>query len=164
MLDRDRLLADIYDELRQAAARMIRREAPQLTLRPTELVNEAAMRVMKLDRMTWQDRQHLFATCARVLRQTMIDELRKRRAQKRQTPEITVTFEDMNGGIEIERLAELLVDLEEISPPLSAIVDLRFFAGLTVPEIAASTGQSERTVKRRWQTAKAWLATQLADA
>lgn len=164
MLDRDRLLADMYDELRRAAARMIRREAPQLTLRPTELVNEAAMRVMQLDRMTWHDRQHLFATCARVLRQTMIDELRKRRALKRQAPGITLTFDDLSGGIEIERLADLLTDLEEISPPLSAIVDLRFFAGLTVAEIAASTGQSERTVKRRWQTAKTWLATQMADA
>ncbi len=163
MSERDQLLAEVYDELRRAAARMMRRDAPELTLRPTELVNEAATRVMKLDHIAWADRQHMFATCARVLRQTMIDEIRSRNRLKRRKPDITVMLDDLGESVELERLTAALADLEQISPDLSGIVDLRFFVGLTIEEIAASTGQSERTVKRRWQAAKAWLATTLVE-
>ena len=163
MSERDQLLADVYDELRRVAARMMRRDAPELTLRPTELVNEAAMRVMKLDHIAWADRRHMFAISARVLRQTMIDEIRSRNRLKRRKPDITVMLDDLGESVELERLTAALGDLEQISPELSGIVDLRFFVGLTIEEIAAATGQSERTVKRRWQAAKAWLATTLVE-
>lgn len=162
--ERDRMLAELYDELRAAASRMLRREAPFLTLQPTELVNEAALRVMKLDRMSWHDRQHFFATGARVLRQAMIDAIRKRRSGKRQVPTIMFEAEHATTGIDVEILDSALTRLEAASPGLARIVELRFFVGLGMPEIARVTGQSESTVKRRWRTARLWLASELKAA
>lgn len=161
--DRDELLASVYDELRRASARMLRREVAYLTLQPTEIVNEAVMRVMNLDRMAWNDRQHMFATCSRLLRQAMLDAIRKRRAAKRQMPTLGLMIEDAGPAIDVERLDSALRRLEELSPDLARIVELRFFVGLTVEEIAAVTGQSDRTVKRRWQTARLWLADAMAE-
>lgn len=159
---RDALLASVYDELRLAAARLLRRDAPYLTLQPTELVNEAALRLMKLERMSFADRQHFFATGARVLRQAMIDEIRTRRARKRQRPEVAVTAEG-EAAIDVEALDSALVRLEAASPDLARLVELRFFAGLSVPEIAALWEESESTVKRRWKAARLWLAAELGD-
>lgn len=156
--ERDALLAAIYDDLRRTSARLLRREVDYLTLQPTELVNEAVMRVMKLDRMTWQDRQHMFATSSRILRQAMIDAIRKRRAAKRQMPEITMLIDDAKPPVDVERLDSALNRLEILSPELARVVELRFFVGLSVEEIAAVSDQSERTIKRRWQTARLWLA------
>jgi DNA-directed RNA polymerase specialized sigma24 family protein len=90
--ERGRMLAALYDNLRAVAARMLRREAPFLTLQPTELVDEAAMRIASLDRMSWHDRQHFFATGARILRQTMVDEIRKTRRAKRQASRLRGSY------------------------------------------------------------------------
>lgn len=158
--DRDQLLGDIYDELRAAAARMLNRDAPMLTLQPTELANEAALRIVKLEKMSWNDRQHFFATGARLMRQAMIDAVRSRRRAKRQQPEIV--FEDARGNIDVEALDAALVRLEAISPELARIVELRFFVGLPVDQIAVVLEASESTVKRRWQTARLWLAEELS--
>lgn len=156
---RDRILAELYDDLRAAAARLIRREAPFLTIQPTELVNEAALRLMRLDSMSWHDRQHFFATGARVLRQAMIDAIRKRRSAKRRAPTVLITGEGVD--LDLEALDAALTRLEEASPELARIVELRFFVGLGIAEIAAVTDASESTVKRRWRTARLWLATEL---
>jgi len=161
--DNAELLAEIYGELRRAARRLLYQEASDLTLRPTELVNEAALRVLALNRMTFKDRQHLFATCSKILRQTLFDEIRKRRSQKRQRPDITVIALDVHPRVDAEVLEDALARLEEISPELAAIVDMRYFTGLSIEEIAEATGQSPRTVKRRWHTARAWLAEDLGD-
>lgn len=161
--DRDALVAAVYDELRRASARLLNREVAYLTLQPTELVNEAVMRVMSLDRMEWRDRQHMFATCSRLLRQAMIDAIRKRRAAKRQLPDVTFAAPDAGPALDVERLDTALERLEMLSPDLARIVELRFFVGLTVEEIAAVTDLSERTVKRRWQAARLWLADAMAD-
>lgn len=161
--ERDALLAAIYDDLRRTSARLLRREVDYLTLQPTELVNEAVMRVMKLDRMTWHDRQHMFATCSRILRQAMIDAIRKRRAAKRQMPELTMMIDDASPPVDVERLDAALNRLETLSPDLVRIVELRFFVGLSVEEIAAVSEESERTIKRRWQTARLWLANAMEE-
>jgi RNA polymerase sigma factor (TIGR02999 family) len=158
---RDAALAEVYDALRRAASRLLAREAPYLTLQPTELVNEAAIRVIALDRMHWNDRTHFFATSARILRQAMIDAIRRRKSQKRRAPTVLVEGTG-DTGVDVEALDAALIRLEATSPELARIVELRFFAGLGIPEVAAATGQSERTVKRRWQTARMWLATELA--
>lgn len=161
-LERDRMLADLYDELRGAAARLLRREAPFLTLQPTELVHEAAMRIARLERMSFQDRQHFFATGARILRQAMMDEIRKKRSAKRQAP--TVTIQVDSAEVDVEALDAALVKLEAASPDLAKIVELRYFVGLGIPEIAAVSDASESTIKRRWQTARLWLADELKAA
>jgi RNA polymerase sigma factor (TIGR02999 family) len=162
-LDRDRMLAELYDELRAAAARLLRREAPFLTLQPTELVHEAAMRIARLERMTFQDRQHFFATGARILRQAMVDEIRKKRSAKRQPPMVTLQV-DSAPAVDVEALDAALVKLEAASPELAKIVELRYFVGLGIPEIAIVSNASESTIKRRWQTARLWLADELKAA
>jgi RNA polymerase sigma factor (TIGR02999 family) len=162
--ERDRLLSDLYGDLRMAAARLLSREGGNITLQPTELVNEAAIRVMKLERMSWNDRQHFFATSARILRQAMIDAIRRRKAQKRRPGEIMLAGQEGEPDIDVEALDEALVRLERASPELARIVELRFFVGLGIAEIATLTEQSERTIKRRWQTARMWLASELGGA
>ena len=162
-LDRDHMLAELYDELRAAAARLLRREAPFLTLQPTELVHEAAMRIARLERMSFQDRQHFFATGARILRQAMVDEIRKKRSAKRQAPAVTIQI-DSTPGVDVEALDAALVKLEAASPELARIVELRYFVGLGIPEIAIVAQASESTIKRRWQTARLWLADELQAA
>jgi DNA-directed RNA polymerase specialized sigma24 family protein len=93
----------------------------------------------------------------------MIDAIRKRRAAKRQMPELALMIEDAGPPLDIERLDAALDRLEALSPELARIVELRFFVGLTVEEIAAVSEQSERTVKRRWQAARLWLADAMAE-
>lgn len=159
-LARDRMLAELYGELRRAAARLLRREAPFLTLHPTDLVNDAALRLMKLDRMSWVDRQHFFATGARVLRQAMMDEIRRHRSAKRQMPTVLLNDES-SRHIDLIALDAALQRLEAVSPELARIVELRFFVGFGMAEIAAVTDASESTVKRRWRTARLWLAAEL---
>lgn len=160
---RDQMLAEVYGQLRTAAARMLRREAPFLTLQPTELVHEAAMRIGALNRMSWADRQHFFATGARILRQAMMDEIRKRRSVKRQPPTVLFSL-DQSPGVDVEALDAALVKLETASPDLAKLVELRYFVGLGIPEIAAVWDMSESTIKRRWQTARLWLASELKAA
>ena len=160
-IDRDAMLGELYNELRAAAARMLRRDAPALTLQPTELVNEAAIRIMRLNRMEWNDRQHFFATGARVMRQAMIDAVRSRRRAKRQAP--TILFEDEGGGVDVEALDAALTKLEGHAPDLARIVELRYFVGLSLEEIAAVLESSPSTVKRRWKAARLWLLAELSD-
>jgi RNA polymerase sigma factor (TIGR02999 family) len=161
--ERDQLLSEMYGELRAAAARMLRRDAPALTLQPTELVNEAAMRIVKLEQMSWNDRQHFFATGARIMRQAMIDAIRSRKRAKRQAPTIFLEEDSASFGVDVETLDAALTKLESISPELAKIVEMRFFVGLRPDEIAAVLESSESTIKRRWQTARLWLASELAE-
>lgn len=157
----DQMLSELYDELRAVAQRMLRRDAPQLTLQPTELANEAATRILRLRQMSFNDRQHFFAMGARVMRQAMLDAVRSRRRAKRQAPEVWIEDADGVEQIDLVLLDRALEQLEGISPDLARIVELRFFVGLTVAEIAEVLECSEPTVKRRWRTARLWLAEQL---
>jgi RNA polymerase sigma factor (TIGR02999 family) len=161
--DRDQLLSELYDELRAAAARMLRYDAPNLTLQPTELANEAAIRIVQLEKMSWNDRQHFFATGARIMRQAMMDAIRSRKRAKRQAPTIFLEGDAENAGVDVESLDAALTKLERIAPDLAQIVEMRFFVGLKADEIAVVLDSSESTIKRRWQTARLWLASELAD-
>lgn len=156
MLDPDTTLEELYDELRAAAARMLRRDAPTLTLEPTELANEASLKIMRLEAMSWNDRQHFFATGARIMRQAMLDAVRSRKRAKRRAPEVFLES-GMGTNFEIEALDAALKDLESHSPELARIVELRFFVGLPVDQITVVLGASESTIKRRWQAARLWL-------
>ncbi|UVO54727.1 ECF-type sigma factor [Sphingomonas sp. SUN039] len=160
---RDTMLSELYDELRAAASRMLRYDAPQLTLQPTELANEAALRIVRLEKMSWNDRQHFFATGARIMRQAMIDAIRSRKRAKRQAPTIFFDGDADHAGVDVESLDAALTKLEGVSPELAKIVEMRFFVGLKPDEIALVLGSSESTVKRRWQTARLWLADELQE-
>lgn len=157
---RDKLINTLYPQLRASAARMLRYDASVLTLQPTELVHEAAMRLIRLDRLRWQDRAHFLAICSRVMRQVIVDQARRVRANKRQHLSVTTSWLKNQAApepIDAEALDQALTRLAEVSPERAQIVELRFFVGLDVREIAHVTQTSERTVKRHWQSARAWL-------
>jgi len=163
---RDALLAALYPRLRRTAARMLREDAPQLTMRPTELLHEAALKLIRLDEMQWQDRAHFLSICCRVMRQVVVDRIRHVKAAKREHVKVTITHLADSlpaANIDADRLDELLTRLEAASPEHAQLVEMRFFAGMSIAEIAHVRGVSERTVKRQWQSARAWLLEALSD-
>ena len=150
------LISDSYGELRVIARRILSAEGRRGLIDPTELANEASARLLKLERMRFEDRPHFLALAARVVRQTLLDEIRRVRAAKRQAPP-TALWPDASEAIDIEVLSEVLQSLEKVSPDHARLVDLRFFSGLPLEEIAALEGVSLSTMKRRWAAARAWL-------
>ena len=149
-----------YAELRTIAGRMLAGDSSSLRLQPTELANEAAIRVLRLDRMEWNDRAHFLATAATVMRQALLDEVRRFRAHKRQVPAVITTLVDPGVAtveLDIERLDHSLHRLAEVSPDRARLVELRFFVGLTIEQTAGVLGSSSATVKRQWDAARGWL-------
>lgn len=154
----DLLVAAHYEEFRRIARQILARDAAIGVIQPTELAHEAAIRMMALDRIAWRDQTHFLATAARIMRQTLIDEVRRWRAAKRQAPVMTRwDAEDCEPAVDIEQFDDLLTRLGEIAPDRARIVELRFYAGLTIAEIGQTIGLSESTVLRRWRAARAWL-------
>ena len=159
----NRLMPQVYEELRALANLMLADRGAHLTLQPTSLVHEAYLRLRDQRRMDWQDRLHFFRIAARAMRRVLVDHCRSRVAQKRGGALVAV---DLGEGVAVEvpRLIDvltvdrLLTDLEARDPQQARIVELRFFAGLSVEETAAALGISPATVKRDWAVAKAWLA------
>lgn len=157
---RERLLEMCYAELRQLARRMLAGDSASVRLQPTDLVHDAVLRLLRLDRMEFADRTHFLATAATVMRQALLDEVRRFRAQKRQTPVKVTTW--LEPGIatmelDLEQLDRSLTRFSEVSPERARLVELRFFAGLTIDETAGTLGISPATVKRQWDAARAWL-------
>lgn len=157
---RDRLLELCYSELRMLARRMLAGDSISSHLQPTELANEAAVRVLKLDRMEWKDRAHFLATAATVMRQALLDEVRRFRAEKRQMPPVMTTFVDPGIPtieLDLEKLDASLRRLAAVLPENARLVELRFFVGLTIEACADALGISAATVKRRWDASRVWL-------
>jgi RNA polymerase sigma factor (TIGR02999 family) len=155
----DALLASHYDEFRLLARKLMRRERAS-PIQPTELAHEAAMRLMRLERLDLASATHFLAMSVRVMRQILVDEARRARAKKRSAPPVMTEWPDPGGGgrsIDIEALDEALERLAHISAERARVVELRFFAGLTMDEIAREVGASVATVNRRWAGARAWL-------
>jgi RNA polymerase sigma factor (TIGR02999 family) len=160
----DQLIALVYDELRRQAARYLSRERGDHTLRPTALVNEAYLRLVRQRRVVWQDRGQFFAVAATVMRRLLVDYARQNGASKRGASFRTVSLED--GGelsiaaapdIDIILLNDALLELSAIDPQRARMIELRFFAGLTTEETAEALGVSTATVTRGWRLARAWL-------
>ncbi len=159
---RDQLLAQHYQAFRQLARSVLARDGPKLQIQPTELAHEAAIRLMRLDRIQFHDRAHFLALSSRIMRQILLDEVRRFRADKRQSPSVDTYWGDAldrqkRGGFDIEAFDEALDQLGKIDAEKALIVERRFYAGLTMAEIANVMGISESTVKRHWRTARAWL-------
>lgn len=154
-----RLLSAYYDEFRSIARRVLRDDGNRLGLQPTDLAHEAAVRILKLDRIEWRDRTHFLALSARVMRQTLLDEVRRFKAAKRQPVEVMTLWP--HGGerqaLPLDLLDAALEQLFQIDPDRARVVELRFYAGLTLEEIAHTLGVSESTIVRRWRAARAWL-------
>lgn len=158
----DRLLPLVYDELRGLARARLRHERQGHSLQPTALVHEAYIRMLGADSPSWNDRGHFFRAAAEAMRRILIDHARKRRRVKRGGGQIQVTLGDVQvgAGPELEDLMALdgaIQRLEEQDSRMAEIVRLRFFAGLSVEETALALEVSERTVKRDWAVARAWL-------
>jgi RNA polymerase sigma factor (TIGR02999 family) len=158
-----RLLAQHYADFRALARRVLSGDGARLQIQPTDLAHEAAIRLMRSGHLEVTGRAHFLALSARVMRQTLLDEVRRSRAKKRQLPGVLTLWPEQDGHepIDIEALDEALTELAEISPDRARIVELRFFAGLTMEEIAVQLKESESTVKRRWRVARAWLVDRL---
>lgn len=162
---RDELVSLAYDELRRIAHRCLRNERPGHTLQTTALVNEAYLRIIELDRMRWRDRGHFFATAATLMRHILVDYARHRARDKRGGGAALVSLDGHDvaqpQGIDIEAIDAALERLAALDPQQARIVELRFFAGMTVDETAAAMNISPATVKRDWASAKAWLFVEL---
>ncbi len=155
------LSPDVYAELKRLAAAYMRRERAGQTLQATALVHEAYLRLAAADPV-WQDRRHFVGIAARSMRQILVDRARARGAAKRWAGLDRVSLhESLNaaahGDDMLPALDEALTRLEQIDPEQARIVELRFFAGLTVEEAAAALDISPATLKRRWSLARAWL-------
>ena len=162
----DRLPADLlstcYDDMRRIARRLLAQDAIAAVLQPTDLVNEAAIRLLRAELSKVSDGGHLLAIATRTMRQVLIDEARKRMAGKRKLlthwPEIGIA-----APVDFEALHEAMASLHQYSPDHAEIVELRYMLGLTLAETVAATGLSQRTVTRRWQAARLWLLDWLGD-
>jgi len=158
----------IYKQLHQLAKSHMRRERPGHTLQPTALVHEAYVRLLGENGADWTDRSHFFAVAASIMRRLLIDYARSRKAQKRGGEQPVVAFNDAieHGQSEswdnILAVHEALTRLAELAARPARVVELKFFAGLDSPEVAEVLGVSERTVKRDWRFAQAWLYKQMS--
>ena len=156
-----RLMPLVYGELRPLAAYHMRSERAGHTLQPTALVHEAFLRLAG-EPLDCESRNQFFAIASRAMREVLVDYARKRHAIKRGGLQPNIQLEEPllfhpNQSADLVALDEALKRLEIIDPQQSRIVELRFFAGLSVEETAAALGVSPRTVKRDWRVARAWL-------
>jgi RNA polymerase sigma factor (TIGR02999 family) len=166
--DADALTPLVYDELRRLAAAYMRRERPGQTLQPTALVHEAYMRLARAG-TPWHDKRHFVGIAARSMRQILVERARARGAQKRWAGLNRVSLSDSlaiaaDPETMLPALDEALTRLEAIDAEQARIVELRFFAGLSIEETADAVGVSPATLKRRWSLARAWLFRELSDS
>jgi RNA polymerase sigma-70 factor (ECF subfamily) len=162
----DRLVPMVDGELRRIAKKRLSHERADHTLQPTALVNEAYLRLMGLTHFDWRNRAQFFAIAARLMRRVLVDAARERRAAKRGGDAVRVTFDEalVPAGAahpDVIALDDALQALAVEDPRKSQVVELRFFAGLSVEETAGTLGVSTDTVNRDWKFAKSWLRVQL---
>lgn len=164
----DTLLPLIYDELRRVAANQLRAERENHTLQATALVHEAYLRLLEQREVDWQNRAHFFSIAAEMMRRILVNYAIQRNAKKRGDGITRISLDDAisfssgdEGDLDLVSLDAALKSLAEFDETQARIVELRFFGGLTVEEVAEVMNISESTVKREWKMAKAWLKTQL---
>ena len=163
-----KLIPLVYRELRLLAAYYLRAERSGHTLQPTALVNELYLRLVRQNHADWKDRAHFLAVAAQLMRRILVDYARARQTSKRNGVTVPVDVDNFDlGGAQLHVEEILAVDqaldrLAELDPQQTRVVELRYFAGLTVEETAEAISISPRTVKRDWAMAAAWLRSQLS--
>jgi RNA polymerase sigma factor (TIGR02999 family) len=160
-------MPDVYEDLRQIAERYLRRERPDHTLEPTELVHEAFLKLSNQSKLAPNDRTHFLALASGAMRQILVDHARAAHALKRgggwQRISVSEAISEASQGSEdLLALDTALQRLAHEDERAAVIVEMRFFAGLTEVEIAAELGMSERWVRAQWAHARAWLRRQMA--
>jgi RNA polymerase sigma factor (TIGR02999 family) len=166
------LIPVVYSELRALARRALKRERREHTLQPTALVHEAFVRLVPQQGKAWQNREHFFAVCASLMRQVLVDHARRRSAAKRGSAPVRMTLEEAERSasaaappdVELLALDSVLSDLARIDVRRARVVEMRYFAGMAIPEIALVLGRAEWDVKKDWELARAWLARRLRAA
>ncbi len=158
----EQLMPLVVDELRRIAQSFFAGERKNHTLQPTALVNEVFLRLLEVDRVEWQNRAHFLGIAARLMRCVLVDHARNRLAAKRGGNAVHAAMDldrllPQGRELEMISLDDALQDMAKINPEGSAVVEMRFFAGLTRDEIAEVLGVSPTTVKRKWTAAKLWL-------
>jgi RNA polymerase sigma factor (TIGR02999 family) len=162
----DSLVTLVYGELRRMAGGLMRAQRPDHTLQPTALVNEAYMRLAGGE-SRWDGRAHFFGAAARAMRQVLVAHARHRSAQKRAGERVRVTFSDLavqapEPELDLLALDEALDALGRVDQRFVRVLELRYFGGCSLSEIADLTGRSLATVKRDWSYARAWLYERLS--
>lgn len=163
--DLHRLLPLVYDELRALASRQLARQRPGHTLQPTALINEAYMRLAEQDYHGWADHREFLLLASTVMRRVLVDYARRHHAAKRPTSQRRVDIDttELDDGLEqtfgadLVALDQVLERLSEIDPRQARIVELRYFAGLSMEDTAETLEISKSTVVREWRMARAWL-------
>ena len=162
---REQLLPIVYEELRRLAHHHMRGERAGHTLQTTALVNEVYLRLAGIDGLQWRDRAHFFAMAATLMRRVLVDYARQRGREKRGAGLSVVSLDEnavaAQPAVDIVALDDALAQLAAVDPQQGRVVELRFFAGLSVEETAEALGISPATVKRDWATAKLWLYNEL---
>jgi RNA polymerase sigma factor (TIGR02999 family) len=169
----DRVMPVVYQELRAIAARHLANERAGHTLQTTALVHEAYLRLAGQERVDWKNRAYFFGAVANVMRRILVDHARRKARDKRgggvaivaleQAPE-PVAPAALEGAVDVESLDDALARLAAIDARQARVVELRYFAGMTIEEIAEVLNVSAGTVKREWTVARAWLFAELAPS
>jgi RNA polymerase sigma factor (TIGR02999 family) len=152
----------IYPELKKVARSQLRNERPGHPLQPTALVHEAYLRLVGHEDHNWESRAHFYAAAANLMRRILIDSARARNAGKRDGERSVIPLSQAlafseHQSADLLDLDQALSELEEFSPRQARVVELRYFAGLSVPEVAHALGVTPRSIDRDWATARAWL-------
>lgn len=162
----------MYAQLRAIAGELMSRRGPAHTLQPTALVHEAFVRLVRTPPDGWTDRGHFLSVAAKTMRNLLIDHARRRRADKRggrgddawsRVSLDGLVADDRAPGLDLLVMDELLNDLARLHERQARVVEMRFFAGLTIPQTARALGVSHTTVEHDWSMARAWLITRLQD-
>ncbi len=165
----DRLIPLVYDELRRVARRHLQREQHGHALQATALVHEVYLRLVDVDRLTLKNRTHFFAVAAKLMRQILVDYARRQHADKRGGGVTMVSLDGVSPAaqppsVDVLALDQALEALSELDERQAHVVELRYFAGLGINEVAEALGISTATVEREWALAKAWLHRRLSDS
>jgi len=163
---RDRLLTVVYDELRRRAAAHMRRERVGHTLEPTALVHEAYLRLVKQDRVAWQNRAQFFGVASQMMRRILVDRARARNMAKRsgRWARVTLNVEvahSQTREVDVLDLDQALSELATFDARKSQVAELRFFGGFSLEQTGHVMGLSVATLEREWQAARAWLHARL---
>lgn len=166
----DQLLPLVYGELRRLASSYLRRERSNHTLQSTALVHEAFMRLVNQQDVQWKNRAHFYAIAAQMIRRILVDYARSQHAEKRGSGAVKLALDEAMAvaqtpatDIDLLGLNDALDQLAALDERQSRIVELRFFAGLSIEETAEVMHLSAATIKREWQTARAWLFREMTN-
>lgn len=162
----EKLVGLVYDELRQRAEALMRRESPGHTVQATMLVHDAYLKLIRQERASYRDRDHFFAVAAQTMRRLLVDHARGRQRDKRGGGQVKLSLDESLGvaaGADTDVLAvdAALTRLEALDPQQARIVELRFFGGLSVEQVAQQLGMSKRAVEAEWTMIAAWLRREL---